>query len=114
MVYLFLNYIQLAFLSVILVLILFGSLVNLFEKQLPSFVVQTVRYGKFSDKNVKSALVVQVPKSWFRHFYLYSSSLTAFALYLCINNYVYNENPPQWVYSVLDFTMGSWRTPRGN
>lgn len=112
--FLYLNYIQLAFLAVTLSVIFFGVLVNLFEEQLPSVVAQFVRYGKFSDKKAKSPLIVQVPKSWFRHFYFYSSILLPYALYLCYSNYVYGKNPPHWISTVLDYSMGNSRKPTGN
>ncbi|GJQ64918.1 hypothetical protein Trydic_g7087 [Trypoxylus dichotomus] len=112
--FLFFNYIELVFLSATLLALFFGSILSLYEQQLPSFIIQTVRYGKFADRNKKSQLVVQVPKSWFRHFYIYSSILSTGALYLCINHYVYEKDPPQWVFSVLDYSIGNLRKPTVN
>lgn len=112
--FLFLNSVQLVFLATVIGVVLFGSLVNVFENYLPVYITQWVRYGKFADKAEKSVLVVQVPKSWFRHFYVYAAILFSAIFYMCVNNYIYQKPPPEWVYTVLDYSMGYLRKPTGN
>lgn len=109
------NYVQLTFALLTSSLIAVGSLINYFEKYLPAFISQIFRYGKFAYNGKNSYLIkpIQVPKSWFRHFYFVSSNLTLFTLYLVVNAYVFEVGPPLWVIRLLDCCCGSLRNAAG-
>lgn len=90
---------------------LFLSLmVNFFEQYLPNAIVQTFRYGKFSYTGKKSFInYLEVPKSWFRHFYVIASLYTIGILYVATNVYLFQLPVPENVNLFLDFAGSSNR-----
>lgn len=76
-----LNLLQLAFAFASFFLILLGVIVNWGDKYVPSLILKAYTYGKFSYKD-SVPFTIQVPKRWFRHFYVVSSILvfTAFII----------------------------------
>ncbi|KAL0268146.1 UNVERIFIED_CONTAM: hypothetical protein PYX00_010200 [Menopon gallinae] len=110
-----LNLIKLIFASFVAVIVVIGSLINWFEKYLPVILPQTFRYGKFAYQGKPSKLwVIEVPKSWFKHFYVFASVYSLYALYLAIDVYMYGGKPPAWFVSYLDFFCGSNRKTEAN
>lgn len=110
-----LNLIKLIFASFIAVIVVIGSLINWFEKYIPVIFPQTFRYGKFAYQGKPSKLwVIEVPKSWFKHFYVFASVYSLYALYLAIDVYMYGGQPPAWFVSYLDFFCGTNRKAKGN
>lgn len=105
------NYVQLIFALLTSSVIALGSLINYFEKYLPAFISEIFRYGKFAFNDKKQSLIkpVQVPKSWFKHFYVFSSFLTLFALYVVIQAYIFEIGPPLWLSKLLDISCGNLR-----
>lgn len=105
------NYVQLVFALLTSSLIAVGSLINYFENYLPAFISQIFRYGKFAYNGKTSFLIrpIQVPKSWFRHFYIFSSILTVFTLTLVTRAYIFDIAPPLWIIQLLDCCCGSLR-----
>lgn len=93
-----------------------GSLMNSFEKYLPSILRQTFRYGKFAYKGQSTFLVntAEIPKSCFKHFYVYSSFITSATLLLMLSTFCFNYPIPQFVYSSLDNIAGHSRQATGN
>lgn len=103
------NFIQIIFCLLTIGIIAFGSLINYFESKLPHFLNQTFRYGKFSAKGKKSKLVTEVPKAWFKHFYLFAVLIYTYVLILVTTVYIFNWNVPNYVSSALDQICGSSR-----
>ncbi|XP_056643766.1 polyprenol reductase [Diorhabda sublineata] len=67
------NYIIFIFSVATTMLIILATLLNFFEAKLPVALGQFFRYGKFASKEkcaLFSKLNVEVPKSWFKHFYI--------------------------------------------
>lgn len=94
----------------ILVIVVFGSLINWFEPHLPVIFSQAFRYGKFAYKGAPPKfLVIEIPKSTFKHFYVFSSVLSAYALYVVINVYVFEASPSELLISYLDLICGKSR-----
>lgn len=89
-----------------------GSLINSFEKYLPAITSQFVRYGKFASKEKPILQFLQVPKSWFKHFYVYSSLLTLTTMYYLTFVLVFKMEVPPLVYDILDVVGGSLRQTR--
>lgn len=107
------NYIKLYFSSIITVLIALGILINKFEKYTPVHVRNLFYYGKIST-NTKHKLLMEVPKSWFRHFYVYSSFLSTFMLVLTILKLTYGIAPfDSFVIDIFEFISGSVRSYNG-
>lgn len=104
------NLLQILLLAMTFVIVIFGSLVNWFEAYLPVFFSQTFRYGKFAYKGKPSSFkVMEVPKSWFKHFYVFSSLYSLIALHLVIDVYLYGAQPPKLLLKYLDTMCGASR-----
>lgn len=105
-----LNLINLLFLQLTLVIVVLGSLMNLIEKYLPTSIRKIFRYGKHaygkSDKLVES---IEIPKSWFSHFYNFALVWSWTMTILAISVYFYDYKPPKWFISYLDFSCGKDR-----
>ncbi|KAB0799588.1 hypothetical protein PPYR_07468 [Photinus pyralis] len=104
-----LNYVRIVFSLLTTCMILLGSLVNTFEKYIPVIFSQALRYGKFSHKGRPLFIVIEVPKAWFRHFYVYSFVLTTATLVFLSAVFVFKVEVPVFVYDVLDLVGGSFR-----
>lgn len=79
-------------------------MVNFCEHYLPIVIVQTFRYGKFSYTGKKSFInYFEVPKSWFRHFYVIATLYSFAILYVIFNVYVLQSPVPESIRILLDF-----------
>lgn len=83
---------------------------NSFEKYLPDFIKRSFRYGKFaSDAKVDFVKKSEVPKSWFKHFYVSSSIISITVLHYVVNVYIFGNFPPKWLRWFLDENFGIYR-----
>lgn len=98
-----------------LFMVILGGLINTIEKHLPVFIVQTFRYGKFSYKQITKSVIkpIEVPKGWFKHFYIFASIVTTIALILITDLYVFNKPVPEWISNLLDVLVGKQRYSSG-
>lgn len=96
-----------------LAIVVVGNLMNFIEHRLPTFIVQSFRYGKFSYTGRTSFKLIEVPKSWFKHFYLFSSLFSLYALYLAIDVYLYHAKLPEYILQYFDFFCGTGRAALG-
>jgi len=85
-------------------MVFFNGLIENFEKKLPLFLIEAFRYGKTLDGPVKTGLIslITVPKSWFLHFYIFSSIYVPCLLYLAYQVYVNENAVPGSVHYSLD------------
>lgn len=107
------NYVKIMFSLFASNMFLMSSLINTVEPYLPGTFKRLFRYGKFAYQE-SSLPLVEVPKAWFKHFYVLSAITSVTSLILAINVYVFNLNPPNWIQSVLNETVGSTRSASGN
>lgn len=103
------NYILLAFLFLASFTAAGGSLLIALENKLPTFFLKNFRYGKFSIKNKTSKLAVDVPKSWFRHFYALGLCIYAYGFYMITSTYIFDSKVPKWIIELLNATCGQDR-----
>lgn len=84
-------------------LVILSVLINSIESKLPVSIVQTFRYGKFSSKR-KHFLVnyLEVPKAWFKHFYVYAIVWSTLGLLLVISAFVFKLPVPEFILQFLD------------
>ncbi|XP_076245144.1 polyprenal reductase [Calliopsis andreniformis] len=89
-----------------------GLLINYVESYLPVLLSRFFRYGKFSC-NVYEPIIAQieVPKRWFKHFYIFAAPTSSCILYLCIYKYFLNGNIPETIIWILNATLGENRQP---
>lgn len=105
------NYVQLIFAFLASSIIALGSLINYFEPYLPAFFIEVFRYGKFAYKGKSSFIKpIQVPKAWFRHFYVTAIILSYTILCIVIGVYVFKISPPLWIKQILNVVCGELRT----
>lgn len=69
------------------------------------------RYGKHSHKDGNDKLIklIEIPKSWFSHFYVFAIFWSWFWFVLAICIYFYDYQPSPFLMSYLDLSCGSDR-----
>lgn len=84
-------------------IVILSVLINTIESKLPVSIVQTFRYGKFSSEK-KHFLVnyFEVPKYWFKHFYVFAAIWSTFGFTLVLLTYVLKVPVPGLVIRFLD------------
>lgn len=87
-------------------MVFMSSLINICENHLPDHMRSAFRYGKFAYNGKKSQVpTIEVPKSWFKHFYVYSSILTVFTLSFMI----LRLDIPELFHQFMDLVAGTDR-----
>ncbi|XP_043467070.1 polyprenol reductase-like [Leptopilina heterotoma] len=104
------NFIKIFFTAVIIYLGVTIGFLSFGQNLLTNFLRQTVCYGKLVD-NASNLFIsrLEVPKRWFRHFYIFAAPLSMFALYLVTNKYFYNKEIPNYIFDILDLSLGKQR-----
>lgn len=102
------NWVDLIFINFIVVITILGTLINFIEPYLPALITQTFRYGKHSHKGAPSRLVqlAEIPKSAFRHFYVFALLWSAAWMYVVVHVYVGGYDAPVGVIWLLDTLCG--------
>lgn len=100
--------------TIMILIIITGSLINKYEAYMPAFIKQTFLYGKFAYTG-KAAFMkpIQVPKSWFRHFYIHAVILMACTLYMTVCSYIFALPVPLWFLNTLDNLVAFRGRPTG-
>lgn len=108
------NWIDLIFVQFICTITVLGTLINFIEPHLPIIVTQTFRYGKHSYKGAPSRFVqnAEIPKSFFRHFYVFALLLSSGCMWLVAYVYIAGHQTPDTVLQWLDLLCGSDRQIR--
>ncbi|KAJ4447107.1 hypothetical protein ANN_09107 [Periplaneta americana] len=108
-----LNLLKIGFSFMTIFVVVTGCLINNIEKRLPVFIRQTLRHGKYAYRGRPSRIkVIEVPKSWFRHFYVFASVYSTLCLVLTFGMYFLSWELPSWMISLLDFLASSNRKAR--
>ncbi|ENN78912.1 hypothetical protein HUJ04_009435 [Dendroctonus ponderosae] len=105
------NLLQIVFCVLTATLIVYSSLINLLEPRLPQFLSRVFRYGKFAVPG-KSVFAVEVPKAWFKHFYILA--VVEYICFMGLLSLVYFAGmavPPQ-INSILNTLCGPDRIAR--
>lgn len=102
------NLLNSIFINFTLTIVLLGLLINAIEPHLPAFITQSFRYGKHSHKGEQNALIgkLEVPKSWFSHFYVFAFGWSLLALSLNLKVLIHGTTAPDIVVDFLDFVAG--------
>ncbi|XP_060530279.1 polyprenol reductase [Cylas formicarius] len=103
------NIAQLLFCFMTINIIIYGSIINLYEHKIPKFFSRVFRYGKHAAKGGDSKLIIEVPKSWFRHFYVIAVPLCTYVDYLLVAVYVFGTRVPEWLNTFLNLFCGDAR-----
>lgn len=105
-----LNFIFINFTSVI---VLFAVLLNFFEPYLPNFISQSFRYGKHCHKGHQNGLInwIELPKSFFKHFYAFALFWSLWGLYLIIKGIILKSAVPEGIMYFFDLIAGGKDRP---
>ena len=106
------NLIKNLFISITAFTGIFGLLINYVESYLPSILTSTYRYGKFSANTYQPIVAKsEVPKRWFKHFYIFAAPTSSYVLYLVVYKYLLNGHIPNTVTWILNKSLGTNRQP---
>lgn len=98
------NYTQFGFSTAAASIVIGAFFVNVFEKYVP-FIGEAFRYGKFGVTE-KSTLICNLlldfPKSYFKHFYCVAVICFTYGLYQATNVYIFGNDVPQHIFNFLD------------
>lgn len=108
-----LNLVKISFSLITSFSILCGSIYNCFEQYLPEFFKRFVKYGKLDNRKSKKNCM-EVPKAWFKHFYVIALSLSIITFLLTTYVYVLGNRMPNWLSWYLNETVGLFRVATGN
>lgn len=82
---------------------------NLVEDYLPVSIKQMFRYGKHSycgDRADKFIKRIEIPKAYFRHFYIFAIIWSWLGLLLATSVYFYELVPPKVIVKYFDMSCG--------
>lgn len=110
-----LNLVDFIFINFFIVMLVSAILMLSKEDSLPRALRQSLRYGKHCYKGTNDALVslLEIPKSWFKHFYLFAGAYSSIAALLVCYVYGIGGRPPIFVENFLDFVYGPQRVAKG-
>lgn len=105
------NLINFLFLNLTFSMVIMGLLVNVLDPYIPNFIKQSVRYGKHAHKGEQDQMVkkLEVPKSWFSHFYVFALLWSWGFFYQAVNIYFMGGAPSELMLKYLDFSCGDDR-----
>ncbi|XP_032668247.1 polyprenol reductase isoform X2 [Odontomachus brunneus] len=106
------NFIRYLFIFNTVFITIGGLLINYIEPYLPISLRRIFRYGKYN-ANIRHVVMetLEVPKSWFRHFYMFAAPASTVTLCLIFYKYFYNWKVPEIVLTLLDISFGASRKP---
>lgn len=109
------SWIDLIYIYFILTIVILAVCINISESNISPILLQTFRYGKHAYKGKPSRLVqvIEVPKSYFKHFYVFAIIWAILTLGLTFNVYMLGTEVPEWIIDSLDFLCGSDRVANG-
>ena len=92
-------------------MIVYNSIISLGEPYLPLFVLELFRYGKTLDGPVKNPLVklISVPKTYFTHFYIFSSVYVPALLLMALYYYTNQSQVPDEIQHFLNVVCSHQR-----
>lgn len=106
------NLVRIGFILIAAYVGFIGLLINYVEAYLPAFLTRSYRYGKIS-ANVDQPVIakIEVPKRWFKHFYVFAAPASTYVLYLIVRKFLWENDVPKYVLWVLDTCLGPSRQP---
>lgn len=98
-----LNILDIIFLGLAFAATFTGVLINNFEKHVPAFIIKGYRYGSFAYKGNEANFLqlIEIPKAWYRHFYLFSSIFGAVTLSYMVLVYYFDYSVFMYIPVVL-------------
>ena len=107
-----LNYVWIILIFFTVFMIVYNGVIIMGEPYLPAAVLELFRYGKTLNGPAKTSLIrlISVPKSYFTHFYIFSSIYVFITLIYVIHIYTNNKKVDESVLEFLDLACSSQRS----
>lgn len=105
------NLINFLFVQLFVLIVVLGGLIATVERYLPTAIRQSFRYGKhaFQGPQDRFTSLLEVPKSWFKHFYVFAAVWSVLGFSLMLNAYFMGKPAPGFVVDFLDIMATSKR-----
>ncbi|KAL2739779.1 polyprenol reductase-like [Vespula maculifrons] len=104
------NFIRYLFIFSSCIILIFGSLILYAEAYLPVLITRTFNYGKYAIKIHQPIIAkTELPKKWFRHFYVFAAPIFTCSFILFFYKYFMNGTIPEIIYWLLDTSLGTSR-----
>lgn len=110
-----LNILDVIFLNLTISFVIVGSLITNYEEHVPVFLIKLYRYGSFAYKGKQGKLfkTIEVPKSYYRHFYVFSAVFSALTLIYMVSVYFLNFPASAFVQFIMARIFND-EEPKGN
>lgn len=97
------NVLEFIFLNLAFTVTFTGIIINNYEKYVPAFIIKGYRYGSFAYQGSEANFlqVIEIPKAYYRHFYLFSSIFSTAMLFYMFMVYFFRITVNYPVYFVL-------------
>lgn len=98
-----LNILDIIFLTLAFMITVTGSLILKYENHMPAFIIKAYKYGSFGYKGSGASFLqmIEMPKSYYRHFYVFSSLFSFVALTKMVLVYFLNFNVGDYIVMIL-------------
>ena len=105
------NYVWAILIFFTVFMVIYNGVISVGEQYLPATLLELFRYGKTLDGPAKTPLIklISVPKSYFTHFYIFSSIYVPAVLFSVIQVYQSNLKVSESVLNSLDLICSSDR-----
>ncbi|XP_026326394.1 polyprenol reductase [Hyposmocoma kahamanoa] len=102
-----LNILEFIFLSLAFTVTFTGVLISKYENHLPAFVIKGYKYGNFAYQGSGGNFlqIIEIPKAYYRHFYLFSSVLSVFTLGYMFVVYYFDCGVSRYIQFVLKLLL---------
>lgn len=102
-----LNILEFIFLSLAFTVTFTGVLISKYENHLPAFVIKGYKYGSFAYQGSGGNFlqIIEIPKAYYRHFYLFSSILSVFTLGYMFVVYYFDCGVSRYIQFVLKLLL---------
>lgn len=102
-----LTLLEFIFINLALTTVITGYLINNFEEYIPAFIIKGFRYGAFAYQGPEAGFLktIEIPKSWYRHFYIFAVGLCSFLWILMVSAYFLGYQVNHSVGDVLSYLV---------
>ncbi|KAL6448411.1 hypothetical protein ACFW04_000380 [Cataglyphis niger] len=106
------NIIRHVFIVNALIIVLCGFLSKYIHAYLPVILTDII-YSKYVSANKAHNILTNfnVPKRWFKHFYIFSGPTSTITLCYILYKFLFNGNIPEIIFALLDKLLGTSRKP---
>ncbi|XP_004927986.1 polyprenol reductase [Bombyx mori] len=107
------NILDFVFLNLAISVTFTGVLIKKFEDYVPAFIKKSFSYGSFAYQGSEANFlkIIEIPKAYYRHFYLFSSIFSVLSLFYMILVYFLGFSVNEYLFTVLNYILLEDQTP---